>query len=372
MSRHVTTCILFVILLVVVLGSAFRVITPFLGGFTWAALLVAAFRPWHRRLERAFGARWAATTVVTGLVAMVVVVPLVVAAVNAAEGGLAAMRWIDANYKSGGSAAFLGLADRWPTLAATAERAKTLVGLADVDLRAKAISWLATAASFVVEQAPALVGGALGLAFSFGVMLLAMPALFANGERLSAAVADALPIPTGDATRILDDLAAMARSLVMSTGVTSAAQAALGGLALVGLGVPYAGSLTAVMFFCTLVPGGTALVWGPAAIWLAAEGHPWKAVLLVAWGGGVVSTIDNLLRPLLAGKDVKLSGGVLFVGMLGGMAAFGLVGLFLGPISLYLSRELVRIGRRDVYDAPPIEPALAPLGVIRDAPAPHA
>ena len=53
-------------------------------------------------------------------------------------------------------------------------------------------------------------------------------------------------------------------------------------------------------------------------------------------------------------------------------ATFGLVGLFLGPISLYLSRELVRIGRRDVYDAPPIEPALAPLGVIRDAPAPHA
>jgi predicted PurR-regulated permease PerM len=371
MNRHVTTGILFTILLVVVLWAAFRVIAPFLGGLTWAALLVAAFRPWHRRLERLFGARWAATTVVTGLVALFVVVPLVVAAVHAVQGGLAAVRWIDANYQGGGSA-FFGLADRWPTLAATAERAKTLVGLADVDVRAKAISWLATLGSFLVEQGPALVGGAFGLAFSFGVMLLAMPALFSNGERFSAALADALPIPTADATRILDDLAAMARSLVMSTGVTAAAQAALGGVALLALGVPYAGSLTAVMFFCTLVPGGTALVWGPAAIWLAAEGHPWKAVLLVAWGGGVVSTIDNLLRPLLAGKDVKLSGGLLFVGMLGGMAAFGLVGLFLGPIALYLSRELVRILRRDIYDTLPVGPALAAAGVIGDTPAPQA
>ena len=78
-----------------------------------------------------------------------------------------------------------------------------------------------------------------------------------------------------------------------------------------------------------------------------------KAILLAVWGAGVVSTIDNLLRPLFAGKGTKVSGLTLFLGMFGGMAAFGLVGLFLGPILLYMTRELLTILRRDVYEAPP-------------------
>jgi predicted PurR-regulated permease PerM len=123
----------------------------------------------------------------------------------------------------------------------------------------------------------------------------------------------------------------------------------LGGIALVVLGVPYALPLTAVMFFFSLLPGGTAIVWLPAAIWLAYAGHNGKAVILFGWGAGVVSTIDNVLRPLLAGKGVKLSGILLFLGMFGGMAAFGLMGLFLGPIALYLAGELVGILRRDLY-----------------------
>jgi predicted PurR-regulated permease PerM len=74
-------------------------------------------------------------------------------------------------------------------------------------------------------------------------------------------------------------------------------------------------------------------------------------VFMVVWGGGVVGTSDNVLRPLLAGRGVKLDGITLFFGLVGGMAAFGLVGLFLGPIVLYTLRELVAILRRDVYAA---------------------
>ena len=95
-------------------------------------------------------------------------------------------------------------------------------------------------------------------------------------------------------------------------------------------------------------------MWIPAAIWLAAIGHPWKAIVLVAWGAGVVSTIDNVLRPLFAGKGVTLPGGALFLGMFGGTLAFGLVGVFLGPIVLYMTRELLAILRRDT---PAIETA---------------
>lgn len=354
MNRDVTTRFLFVILLVAVFWSALRVLAPFMTGLTWAAVLVAAFRPFHRRLERAFrGRQWAATAVVTLLVAAFIVVPLIAAGVQAVQGGIAAARWVETNYQTGGND--LGLRDRWPWIDDATERAKELVGLADVDLQAAAISGTKKVASVVAAKGPSLVGGAFGLGFSFVMMLVGMPVLFAHGERFTRAVAEALPVPAADATRMLDELAAMTRILFLSVGLTAVAQAALGGVGLLALGVPHVVPLTAAMFFFALLPGGTAVVWAPAAIWLAATGHPWKAILLVIWGAGVVSTIDNVLRPLLAGRGVKLPGAMLFLGMFGGMIAFGLVGLFLGPIAFYMTRELVAILRRDVYEAGPTE-----------------
>jgi predicted PurR-regulated permease PerM len=351
MNRDTTTRILFAILLLVVLASAWRVVAPFLTGFTWAAVLVAAFRPFHQRLERAFGGRqWAATSTVTLLVAAFVVVPLVASVVQAVQAGTAAFQWVEVNYRSGGTD--LGLSESWPGTTAAIERGKQLVGLADVDLQAMAIAQLKNVGALISTQGLALAGGAFGVAFSFAMLLVAMPVLFANGPRLTQQFADALPIPTADARRILDDLVEMTRSVFMSVVVTAAAQAALGGLALLVLGVPHAAPLTAVMFLCALIPAGTAIVWVPAAIWLATTGDSGKAIALAAWGAGVVSTIDNVLRPLLVGQGGKVSGLTLFIGMFGGMAAFGLFGLFLGPILLFVTRELLAILRRDIYEAP--------------------
>jgi predicted PurR-regulated permease PerM len=163
-------------------------------------------------------------------------------------------------------------------------------------------------------------------------------------------LADALPVDAADAQRIVDELAVMTRSVFMSTVLTAAAQAGLGGFGLLVLGVPHVVPLTAVMFFLSVVPGGTAFVWAPAALWLASIGHPWKAGMMLAWGGGVVSMIDNILRPMLAGKGVTLPRALLFLGMVGGMISFGLVGLFIGPTVIYMVRELLAILRRD---APP-------------------
>jgi predicted PurR-regulated permease PerM len=348
MNRDPSVRLLFVLVLAVVLWSAARVVAPFAVGFTWAAVLVVTFRPFHARLARLFrGRSWIASTLVTVLVAAFIVVPLVVAAVQVVEGGVALYRWVEMNYQAGGAG--FGLGDRWAWLQEPYERAKSLVGLADVDVKAAALSVVRQAGSFVAARGPSLVGGAFGLAFSFLVMIVGMPVFFVHGERFAQAVADALPIPAADATRILGELRDMTRTLFVSAGLTSAAQAALGGIALLVLGVPYALPLTAAMFFFSLLPGGTSVVWLPAAIWLGYTGHTWKAFLLIAWGAGVVSTIDNVLRPLFAGRGVKLPGVMLFLGMFGGMLAFGLMGLFLGPIALYMARELVAILRREMY-----------------------
>jgi len=348
MNRDPSVRLLFVLFFAVVFWGAIKVIAPFTVGFTWAAVLVITFWPFHEKLQRVFhGRRWMASTTVTIVVAAFVVVPVVVAAVQAVQGGIAVYEWTVSSYQTGG--ADLGLADRWPWLGDAITRAKGLVGLANVDLQAASVTGVKKVGTFVAARAPRFVGNAFGIGFSFVVMLAGMLVFFVDGKRFAHAVTGALPLPAADAERILREIGEMTRTVFMSVGLTAAAQAALGGIALVVLGVPHALPLTAAMFFFSLLPGGTAIVWGPAAIWLAAVGHPWKAILLAAWGAGVVSTIDNILRPILAGKGVKLNGVTLFIGMFGGMIAFGLVGLFLGPIVLYLTRELVSILRRDVY-----------------------
>lgn len=348
MNRDSSVRLLFVVLFAVVFWAAIKVIAPFAVGFTWAAVLVVTFWPLHARLERLFhGRRWMASAAVTAVVAAFVVVPIVVAAVQAVQGGVAAYEWVVSSYQSGG--ADLGLTDRWPVLGDALDRAKELVGLAKVDLQASSVAGVKRIGTLAAAKGPALVGGAFGIAFSFVVMLVGMLVFFVDGKRFASAVAGALPLPAADAERILRELGEMTRTVFISVGLTAAAQAALGGIALLILGVPHALPLTAAMFFFSLLPGGTAIVWAPAAIWLASTGHHWKAILLAAWGAGVVSTIDNVLRPILAGKGVKLPGVMLFLGMFGGMIAFGMVGLFLGPIVLYATRELVIIMRRDIY-----------------------
>jgi predicted PurR-regulated permease PerM len=340
MKQDSTTRVLFAILLVFVLVVAYRVVEPFLSGFVWAAVLVATFNPFRNRLERHFGGRSkTATTVVTLLIASCVAVPILIAAAKALQEGIAATQWVVTNYRAGGMD--LGLADRWPRLNGAIEHVKSLLGMGQVDLKATVVSGLEKLLQFVAQKGPALVGGALGMAFSFGVMLVAIPLLFTNRARITETLTGALPVPDEDAKRIVRELILLTRSMFTSVVLTAAVQAALGGAALLALGVPHVLSLTAVMFFCAVLPGGTAVVWVPAAIWLAANGHPAKAVILFIWGAGVVSTIDNVLRPLFAGKGVELPTTVLVFGTLGGMLAFGLVGLFLGPIVLYLARELV-------------------------------
>ena len=340
--------LLFVVLFGAVLWLAWLVVRPFVPGTVWAAVLVVAFRPLHERLTRAFrGRAWAASATVTVVVAAFVVVPIVIAAVQVVQGSIQGYQWVQTAYHE--QAAGLGAEGRWPWLDDAAERGKELVGLANVDVQAAALSGVKKLGTFVAAKAPAFVGGAFGLVFSFFVMLVMTVVLFAGGPGFARAVAAALPLPRADADRVLEKLGQMTRSVFISVGLTALTQAALGGLMLLILGVDNAFTLAAAMFFCSVLPAGTAIVWLPVAIWLASTGHPWKAVILFAWGAGVISTIDNVLRPLFARSDVEFPTILLVAGMVGGLFAFGLVGVFLGPIVLYVLREMLDVLRREAY-----------------------
>jgi predicted PurR-regulated permease PerM len=345
MQRDIGT-LLFVALLAAVSWCSWLVLKPFLTGMVWASVLVVTFKPLHERLTaRLRGRTWAASTLVTLAVAAFVIVPTVIAAVQVVQGSIQAYTWVQNAYLDKGPD--LGADERWPRLDAAFNRAKDLVGLEDVDVRSAGINLVKKVGTAAAAKAPGWVGGAIELAFSFVVTLVMMYVLFTQGGSLVSAIAGAVPLPRERADRIMSDLGLMTRALFISVGLTAAAQAALGTIGFLALSVPNAFTLGAAMFFFALLPGGPAVVWIPVAIWLAANGHEWRAIILAVWGGAVIGTIDNVLRPLFAKDGVKLRPVMLFVGLLGGLIAFGMVGLFVGPIVLYLLRELTQAMRQE-------------------------
>lgn len=338
MHRDIRT-LLFFIFLVAVAWCSWLVVKPFMAGMIWAAVLVCTFKPVQERLTaRLRGRSWAASLLVTLAVATFIIVPTIIAAVQVVQGSVKAYEWVQAAYSEGGTN--LGADERWPHLNQAVHRGMDLIGLSDIDARTAGINLVKKMGAVAAAKAPGLVGDALGLVFSFAVTLAMMFVFFSRGASVAAAVSKVLPLPRETADRIVRELGLMTRTLFVSVGLTALVQAFLGTIAFLVLGVPNAFTLGAAMFFVALIPGGPALVWLPVAIWLGASGHEWKAVMMVAWGAGIIGTIDNILRPYFAKDGVKLPTTMLVLGLLGGLLAFGIVGLFVGPIALYLLREL--------------------------------
>jgi predicted PurR-regulated permease PerM len=110
------------------------------------------------------------------------------------------------------------------------------------------------------------------------------------------------------------------------------------------------------MAVLSLVPTfGSFLIWGPAAVWLIISGSWVKAIVLIAWGAGVVGTIDNFLYPFLVGRDVRIHSLLLFFALLGGVLLFGASGLVLGPVIIQAGLTLIEIWRERTRVASPIE-----------------
>jgi predicted PurR-regulated permease PerM len=130
---------------------------------------------------------------------------------------------------------------------------------------------------------------------------------------------------------------AMGQALAMAIGLAIA-------------GVPTLGILTAATFFLSLVPGGPAVIWGGAAIWLYSQKQPGLAIFMLAWGVVVVSSVDNILKPILMSKGTDQSLLLVMIGVFGGALAFGFVGLFLGPIILGVVATLLDVWLEQVEE----------------------
>jgi predicted PurR-regulated permease PerM len=185
--------------------------------------------------------------------------------------------------------------------------------------------------------------------------------LYRDGEAIVASLRQGLARMAGALSNDMLTLAQMTiQSVVLGLVGTAVAQ---GLIALVGLliaGVPNAlllGGLTALL---SILPGGPVIVWLGATIWLASEGQVGWAIFMAAWGAGLVSTVDNVLRPMIISRGSDMGFALVFVGVIGGAIAFGFVGIFIGPTLLALALALWKVWTAPTAPAIAKSPAAPP------------
>jgi predicted PurR-regulated permease PerM len=169
--------------------------------------------------------------------------------------------------------------------------------------------------------------------FHFVVLLYTMFFFFTGGPGLLAGVLAYLPLTDTDEQRMLDKFVSVTRATLKGTVLIGGAQGLLGGLAFWAAGIDGAIFWGTVMTVLSIVPGvGGALVWVPAAIILITTGDVWRGIALAGFCSLVIGSVDNLLRPLLVGRDTQMHELLIFFSTLGGLLMFGVMGFILGPI----------------------------------------
>jgi predicted PurR-regulated permease PerM len=184
-----------------------------------------------------------------------------------------------------------------------------------------------TARAFIIGQ------NTLDFVINFFVMLYVLYFLLRDGKALAAQAQRALPLKPEHTTRVLNQFATVVRATVKGNVVVALVQGALGWLAFWFLGITGALLWGALMALLSLLPAvGAALIWGPVALYLLFTGSIWPGLGLLAWGVVVIGLVDNVLRPILVGKETRLPDYVVLVATLGGLAVFGLSGFVIGPV----------------------------------------
>jgi len=197
----------------------------------------------------------------------------------------------------------------------------------------KAGELVGTISSFLINSLSSVTIMTVNIIFMFFILLYTMYFFLIEGDKLLEKILYYIPLEDKNERRMLDKFTSVTRATLKGTAVIGILQGGLAGVAFWVVGIPSAVFWGTIMAVLSVIPGiGSALVWIPAAIVLAASGHFVKAIGLALFCGLVVGSLDNFLRPRLVGKDTEMHELLIFFGTLGGIAFFGFLGFIIGPI----------------------------------------
>jgi predicted PurR-regulated permease PerM len=320
------------------LGAAFLILRPFLSAMIWATALVIATWPLMRRLQHLlWGRRGLAVAIMTLGLVVILVAPLWFA-VDAIVGHAGQFKdWVQRLTAMTEMPPPPGWLSGFPLIGDPAARLWQDVVTTDLgEIMPKLRPYAGVAAEWVIGTV-----GNFGLAFAQFLLAVVFAAvLYARGETAGLIVLRFSHRLAGDRGERSVRLAMQAtRSVALGIVVTAIVQAAIATLGLLLAGVPFVQILSAVTFILCIAQLGPALVLIPAAIWMYATSNPTGGTILVVFAIPAM-TLDNVLRPLLIKRGANLSLLLVLLGVVGGLLAFGLLGIFIGPIVLAVTYEL--------------------------------
>ena len=321
----------FVLLLALVSVAFVAVLLPFYGAVFWGTVLAIIFQPVQRRVEARLNQRrgWAAAITLI-LILLIVILPMsLLTGALVQEGTNIYKRVSDGDLDFGGY-----LQQVMDALPSFAQDLLVRFGLDDPSgVQARISEFAMIGSQFLATKAFSIGQNTFQFLISFAIMLYLLFFLLRDGREVATAVRRAIPLGEVYKQYLLVKFTTVIKATVKGNIAVAAIQGALGGFIFWALGLQGAVLWGVLMAVLSLLPAvGASLIWGPVAIYFLATGAVWQAIVLTAFGAIVIGLADNVLRPILVGKDTKLPDYVILISTLGGLALFGLNGFVIGPL----------------------------------------
>lgn len=307
------------------------ILWPFFGAVCWAVFIAIVFWPMHQRfLHGSHGRRNVAALASLTVILLIVILPLAMVTASITSEASVMIEKL----RSGE----IQLAQYFQTfINALPEWARGMLqrfGMTDLAmLQQKIMTSVSTSGQMLTQRVVGIGQVTLDFVVAFFVMLYIVFFLFRDGDQLTQSIARSIPLHPQHTRRLLTQFATVVRATVKGNIVVALVQGALGSLAFWVLGLPGAVLWGAVMALLSLLPAvGAAMVWGPIAVYYLFAGELVSGIGLTVWGVLVIGLVDNVLRPILVGKDTRMPDYLVLVATLGGIVVFGLNGFVIGPV----------------------------------------
>jgi predicted PurR-regulated permease PerM len=320
----------------------FLVFRPFFTILVWATVLTVVFWPLFRQLLRYTRGRRTVASIVTCLVIfLLIVLPVTLIGVLVTQQSISIYQTIQSNLeRERSTAGGLQELQKQPAVAWVLKQSSRLLGTERVDIEETGRQVLGAVSRWIVARSPSVLRGVGELLFSFFLIFITMFFLFRDGPALVQNVKASNPLPAAYETEIIQKFQDVSYATFYGSLLTALVQGCAATLLFWTLGIVSPVFWGAVVAFMSLVPiVGAFLVWLPMSAYLFFSGHATQAILLLAIGGLVVSSIDNVLKPMIIQGRTNMHPLLVFLSVLGGMQVFGFLGILLGPllVAIFLS-----------------------------------
>jgi predicted PurR-regulated permease PerM len=320
---------------------------PFLKPIFIAIVFAIVFFPFHARIQGDIRNQNLAALLSTLLVLLVIIVPTVLLGTAIRDELADAYQSLSLrSAQSGGWVPYLlQLSDR------IKEFAGRYIDVAQYDLREELLNWLEQASSFLLKQLTGAAGNLVSFIVNGALAFFTLFFLFRDGRRVLRRMSVITPLRPAQIERLTSEVGKTITASVYGGLAVATAQGILTGLAfwVLGLNSPILWGVAAAIF--SFVPFiGSSVVWLPASIFLIISGQWIKGLVLLGWGAGVVGMADNVIRPYVISGHVKFHPVYIFFSLMGGVQAFGILGLFIGPVVVAIAQALFSLIREEIRE----------------------